>query len=70
MKASTPQQLGKNEFDLDDLLTPAAAAQWLHIAVRTLLDNARRKKIPCVRINNRVLRFHPRSILAAKGSAV
>jgi hypothetical protein len=34
---------------------------------RTLLANAARGRIPAVRINDRVLRFHPRSILAAKG---
>ena len=54
-------------LDLDALLTPEAAARWLNMAERTLLSNARRKKIPCVRINDRVLRFHPRTILAAKG---
>jgi hypothetical protein len=69
MRHLTPQQLEKTGFDLDALLTPADAASWLHIAERTLLDNARRKKIPVVRINDRVLRFHPRSILAAKGAA-
>jgi hypothetical protein len=57
-----------DNFDLDALLTPSAAARWLNIAERTLLENARRKKIPVVRINNRVLRFHPRSILASKGA--
>ena len=55
-------------FDLDALLTPADAANWLGIAERTLLSNARLKKIPCVRINDRVLRFHPRTILKAKGA--
>ena len=69
MTDSKRHQLGTAGFDLDALLTPAAAASWLHIAERTLLDNARRKKIPVVRINDRVLRFHPRSILAAKGAA-
>jgi hypothetical protein len=63
---STPHQPGTG-VDLDSLLTPTAAANWLGMAERTLLENVRRKKIPCVAINSRVLRFHPRSILAAKG---
>jgi hypothetical protein len=58
----------KNEpIDLDKLLTPAQCAKWLGIAERTLLANARRKRIPVVKLNARLLRFHPRSILAAKG---
>ena len=56
--------------DLDALLTPVECARWLRIAQRTLLANARRKKIPVVKLNERVLRFHPRSILAAKGGVV
>ncbi|MDD5141516.1 MAG: helix-turn-helix domain-containing protein [Verrucomicrobiales bacterium] len=68
MSDTTPQQVTDASFNLDALLTPADAAHWLKMAERTLLDNVRRKKIPCVRINNRVLRFHPRSILAAKGA--
>jgi hypothetical protein len=66
MRETTPHELGKG-FDLDALLTPTEAADWLQIAERTLLANARRNQIPCVRINDRVLRFHPRTILAAKG---
>jgi hypothetical protein len=65
--APTKHQPGQTGFDLDALLTPTAAAVWLQMAERTLLQNARLKKIPCVRINERVLRFHPRTILAAKG---
>jgi hypothetical protein len=68
MKVATNKEQGRTRFDLDALLTPAAAAKWLGIAERTLLGNARRKKIPVVKINDRVLRFHPRTILKAKGS--
>jgi hypothetical protein len=64
MEVAPPTQDRNAGFDLDALLTPAAAAVWLHIAERTLLDNARRKKIPVIRINARLLRFHPRSVLA------
>jgi excisionase family DNA binding protein len=47
------------------LLTPKQAAEWLGIAERTLLANARRRRIPAVRLNARVLRFHLPSVLAA-----
>ena len=71
MTTLTKQQNAKPAgLDLDAMLTPTDAAAWLGIAERTLLANARLKKIPCVRINERVLRFHPRSILAAKGGVV
>jgi hypothetical protein len=70
MSGSTSQKTDKTAgIDLDALLTPFEAAQWLGIRERTLLDNVRRKRIPCVRVNDRVLRFHPRTILAAKGCA-
>jgi hypothetical protein len=68
MRHLTSQQLGKDGFDLDALLEPAPAAAWLRMAERTLLANARAGKIPVVKINDRVLRFHPRSILAATTS--
>jgi hypothetical protein len=67
MSDAIQQQSKKTAIDLDALLDPFEAAQWLGIRERTILDNVRRKKIPVVRINERVLRFHPRSILAAKG---
>jgi hypothetical protein len=67
MSDATDAKHRETGFDLDALLEPAPAAAWLRMAERTLLANARAGKIPCVRINDRVLRFHPRSILAAKG---
>jgi hypothetical protein len=72
MTGATSTEKQKTGFDLDALLEPAPAAAWLRMAERTLLANARAGKIPCVRINDRVLRFHPRSILAAtlQGKAV
>jgi hypothetical protein len=51
--------------DLDALLNPADAARWLGISRRTLLANVRAKRIPVLRINERVIRIHPRSVLAA-----
>jgi hypothetical protein len=56
-------EAGKTDFE--SLKTPEQTAKWLGIAERTLLNNARRKRIPCVRINQRVLRFHLPSVLAA-----
>lgn len=53
-----------NPIDLDALLTPEECAKWLKIAERTLLENARLRRIPAVRVNDRLLRFHPRTILA------
>ena len=52
---------------LDELLTPEDCACWLRLEVEALLENVRLKRIPVVRINQRVLRFHPRSILIALG---
>jgi hypothetical protein len=49
----------------DKLCTPAEAAEFLRIEERTLLNNARQRRIPVVRINARVLRFHLPSVLAA-----
>ena len=59
---------GGTGIDLDALMTPEECAAWLKIEKRTLIaKNARRNRIPVVKINQRVFRFHPRSILAAKG---
>ena len=60
-------KLNATEFNLDALHKPDATAAWLQISERTLLNNVRLGRIPCVAINKRVLRFHPRTILAAKG---
>ncbi len=57
-------------FDLDALYDVEGIAPWLRLSPRTVLQLARRKKIPCVRFNERVLRFHPRSILASRGAKV
>ena len=56
------------EINLDSILTPKKCSQWLGITERTLLKNARSGKIPVIRLNERVLRFHPRTILAAKSA--
>ncbi|MEI6195255.1 MAG: hypothetical protein WCS42_13090 [Verrucomicrobiota bacterium] len=67
--ANTSHKSDISGFDLDALQTPAATANWLSMSEYALLENARRKKIPSVVINKRVIRFHPRTILAAKGRA-
>jgi hypothetical protein len=71
MVAATKQiaKRKKISVELDQLLTPCEAAQWLGLSQRVLLANVRRKKIPAVRINDRVIRFHPRTILQARGNA-
>lgn len=60
--ASNTKSEGAN---LDVLRTPPEAAQYLRMAERTLMANVRKRKIPAVRINSRVLRFHLPSVLAA-----
>jgi predicted site-specific integrase-resolvase len=52
-------------IDIDSLHKPETTARWLGVSKRTLLRGARKGKIPVVRLNERTLRFHPRSILAA-----
>lgn len=55
-------------ISLDALLTISEAANWLKLSPRVLLQNIRRKKIPAVRLNARVFRIHPRSVLLSKGA--
>lgn len=50
--------------DIEALQTPEQTAKWLGINKRTLMVNARLGKIPCVRINERLFRFHLPTILA------
>ena len=50
-------------IDLDRLYTVEEIAPWLGLSPRTVLELARQKKIPCIRFNERVLRFNPRTIL-------
>lgn len=58
-------ELKPNAPEQDALLTPEQCSSWLGIAERTLLSNVRRKRIPAVRINARVIRFHKATVLAA-----
>lgn len=54
--------------DLDSLLTPEQCAAWLQMKERVLLANVRLGRIPVVKVNARVLRFHPRTILATQSA--
>lgn len=54
---------------LDELLTPEECARWLKMQEDTLLENVRLGRIPVVKINRRVLRFHPRTVLLGLGVA-
>jgi hypothetical protein len=58
----------KPDFDLDRLLTPAEGAVWLGMKRRTLIRNIKLRRIPAIKINERVVRIHPRSVLAAISS--
>lgn len=49
--------------DRDALLLPEEMAKILSISPKILLQNVRRKKIPVVKINARVLRFHLPTVL-------
>jgi hypothetical protein len=58
------RRIKPTEADLDTLQTPTWTADWMQLKRRTLINAARRGLVPCVRVNERVLRFHPRTILA------
>jgi len=69
MKSVTTKPAPKTApVELDGLLSVTQAAIWLGLSRRVLLENIRRKKIPAIRVNERVLRIHPRSVLIAKGA--
>lgn len=57
-------------IDLDALYDPTTTARWMGIARRTLMDNVRLGKVPVVKVNGRLLRFHPRTILKHAGQSV
>jgi hypothetical protein len=54
-----------------EMLTPEQMAQWLGVSKRTILDACagRRPVIPCVRLNERVVRFHKPTVLLAWAKA-
>ena len=48
---------------LDRMLTLAEAAEWLQVSERTLLKRVRVGKIRAARVNSRMLRFNPRTLI-------
>jgi excisionase family DNA binding protein len=62
--AATRKKLARKVFNLDGLYSPAETATWMGVSKRTLLELARSGKIPTVRLNERLIRFNPRTILA------
>jgi hypothetical protein len=52
---------------LDEILTLDECAAWLVFRPRDLLDKVRAGRIPAIRLNQRVLRFHPRTVLLKLG---
>ena len=55
---------------LDDMLLLPEAAQWLRLNPRDLAakTKGRNPTVPAFRLNQRVLRFHPRTIIAKMAS--
>ena len=66
-QSSEQAEKPSNSFDIDRLYDAAGIAPWLSVSARGVLEMARRGDIPVVKLNQRVLRFHPRTILARKG---
>ena len=66
-KTARPQACETNRtIELDDMLETPAAAKWLGLSVRELLTKSkgRKAKIPAMWLNRRVVRYHPRTIIA------
>lgn len=53
-------------IDLDSMLVPEQAAKWLQMKPATLLAKSKGWKavIPAFRLNSKVVRYHPRTIIA------
>ena len=65
---SPPPLAGKKILgSLDEILTLEECATWLVLKPRDLLDKVRAGRIPAIRLNKRVLRFHPRTVLLKLG---
>jgi hypothetical protein len=52
---------------LDEILTLEECAAWLVLRPRDLLEKVRAGRIPAIKLNKRVLRFHPRTVLLKLG---
>lgn len=52
---------------LDEILTLEECASWLALTTRDLKEKVRAGRIPAIRLNQRVFRFHPRTVLLKLG---
>jgi hypothetical protein len=52
---------------LDEILTLEECASWLALKPRDLKEKVRAGRIPAIKLNQRVLRFHPRTVLLKLG---
>ena len=50
------------------LVDAKAMAEQLAMRPRTLLDLARRNRVPCIRVSRRIVRFDARAVLRALGT--
>lgn len=65
---AAPALAGKKiPHSLDEILTLEECAAWLLLKPRDLLAKVRAGRIPAIRLNQRVLRFHPRTVLLRLG---
>ena len=57
-------------MDIDAMLKTEEAAKWLGLSTRALVASSkgRKAKIPAFWINQRVVRYHPRTIIAKLAS--
>jgi hypothetical protein len=51
---------------LDDMLSKEEAAEWLQLRPRDLMEKTKgtSPRIPAFKLNQRVIRFHPRTVIA------
>lgn len=50
---------------IPDFLTPPEAAKWLKVSLKQLRTMTNDGKIPVVRLNGRVLRYHKDTVVKA-----
>ena len=63
-----PRLLGKMiPASLDEILTLEECASWLGLRPRDLKAKVRAGRIPAIKLNQRVFRFHPRTVLLRLG---